>query len=162
MLTQTRLREVLNYEPETGKFTWRGRPCDKSFNTRRAGKPALIYVNEKGYLVGRVDKQLVRAHRAAFCWMLGYWPEQIDHINGVRSDNRWSNLREVNSYQQARNKKRRCDNTSGHVGLIFRNNRWMAFASNKYLGSFASKDEALAARRATEVAEGFHENHGRA
>lgn len=151
---------LYNSHPETGAFIWKPRG-EKSFDTRFAGKPALMYPNEKGYLTGRIDKRLVRAHRVAACYMLGHWPEQVDHINGQRADNRWSNLRPVGPYEQARNKKLRRDNTSGHVGLIFRSNRWMVFISNRYLGCFKTKEEAFNARRDAEAAEGFHENHGR-
>lgn len=159
-MERSRLLEVLRYDPESGALTWLPRPAAHSFNSRYAGKPAFTYSTEKGYLTGRVDRQLLRAHRVAFCIMTGRWPEQVDHVNGNPSDNRWANLREVGDYEQARNKKLNCRNKSGVPGVLFYANGWQVTCANRYVGRFSSKAAAISARRAAERAENFHPNHG--
>src|SRR5689334_23137294 len=87
-LTAVRLRELLRYDPGTGTFFRLAAP------TREAGKafnrPAAPYLHSNGYVVislGRVWR--VRAHQLAWLYMTGEWPEHdIDHINGIRTDNR--------------------------------------------------------------------------
>ena len=80
----------LDYDPETGKLTW-----------KKTGKKAGW--DKDGYI--RVGKLQIYAHRIAFYKMVGRWPEEIDHKNLVRSDNRWSNLREVTHTENCRNIK---------------------------------------------------------
>jgi hypothetical protein len=97
----------------------------------------------------------------------GYWPKEVDHINGDSCDNRLVNLREVNHQQNMRNAKRRSDNSSGATGVYYikATGRWIAQIRvdnrGRHLGAFNSFEEAVAARKAAEVALGFHENHGR-
>lgn len=82
----------LSYVPETGKLY-------------RREKEVGTYHKATGYFYLTFEGKLRLSHRIAFYLMTNRWPEQIDHINGDRSDNRWSNLREVNTRQQATNKK---------------------------------------------------------
>src|SRR5687767_8577743 len=103
-MTAAYLRQRLSYDPETGALTWRAVDGRKAWNTRWAGQPALNHKSEKGYLYGRLDGRHIKSHRAIFCIVEGRWPEQIDHIDGNRSNNRWANLREVTFAEQARNK----------------------------------------------------------
>lgn len=101
MITQDRLRELLHYDPDTGIFTrlvstgWRGKVGDV------AG-----YKNPDGYLVIMIDYKLYLAHRLAWLYTYGRFPEVTDHINGVRDDNRIVNLREVTNWENAQNKKK--------------------------------------------------------
>lgn len=98
--------------------------------------------------------------------MTGEDPNDIDHINGDPSDNRFVNLRNVSHQDNGRNMKLNKASTSGCPGVGFdkRRNVWCARIHlnyrNKFLGQFKSFDEAVAARRAAEVEFGFHENHG--
>ena len=80
----------LNYDPTSGEITW-----------KKNGKLAGWY--KDGYL--RVGKFQLYGHRIAFFIMEGYWPKEVDHINGVRSDNRWENLRDVSHLDNCRNLK---------------------------------------------------------
>ena len=98
LLTQNELKLVLNYNPETGIFTW----------IVNKGKIKIGDIagclNPKGYLKIKINYNQYFAHRLAFLYMTGEWPkEQIDHININKSDNRWCNLREANNGQNQSN-----------------------------------------------------------
>jgi len=96
------------------------------------------------------------------------WPQdEIDHINGIRTDNRLVNLRSVTHRENQKNIKRSTCNTSGRVGVRWEGHRskWRSAIKvdgrEKHLGSFDSFAEASAARKAAEIKYGFHKNHGR-
>jgi hypothetical protein len=100
--------------------------------------------------------------------MTGDFPEdQIDHINGVRSDNRWCNLRAVSRQENAKNKRTPSDNSSGVIGVCWdrREKKWRAeIQSGKVkhaLGHFPEFSDAVAARKKAERDLEFHKNHGR-
>ena len=89
-VTAEYLRETLDYDPETGHLTWRS---DRKF--AKAGDIAggiktrshrlsyvVIYLNGKNHY----------AHRLAFLWMTGEWPNEVDHLDGDGTNNAWSNL----------------------------------------------------------------------
>lgn len=93
-LLQAEARGRFSYEPETGKFT-----------DLKTGLPAGAKTPD-GYLVVSFKGKMVPLHRLAFAWMLGtYPPKQVDHVNGVRSDNRWCNLRPATAAQNGQNRK---------------------------------------------------------
>lgn len=154
-LTQERLREALDYDPATGAFTWRI-PRRGLFVGDRAG-----YVNKQGYTFIRVDGHLYLAHRLAFLWVDGAMPVIVDHINGDPADNRWANLRACTQRENTRNKRASKANTSGAKGVYWdaARGKWLAAIGidgrNKYLGRFATIDEAKAA-----YAVASHQLHG--
>lgn len=176
LLSQETLRTLLRYEPETGRLYWRERPLSmfsdanaaKAWNVRYAGKEALSALDSYGYRRGAIWGQSYRAHRVIFKWMTGEDPDQVDHINGIRDDNRWRNLRSVTQVENSRNARMPDRNTSGTVGVSWhvRTKRWRARIKvhQRYihLGNFPSKDLAIAARKAAERKYNFHPNHGRA
>ena len=94
-------------------------------------------------------------------------PETIDHINRVRDDNRWRNLRPVSQKENSRNQKIYSTNTSGISGVTWRKQdkvwRSTIGVANKvsHLGSFNNLFEACCVRKAAELKYGFHQNHGR-
>jgi hypothetical protein len=91
LVTPEIVREMLDYDPETGVLKWRVRPSQGV----RAGS-ATGCLREDGYLGVRIRMQTHLAHRLAWLWMTGDWPpsgHEIDHINTNRADNRWGNLR---------------------------------------------------------------------
>jgi hypothetical protein len=164
------LHKLLSYSPDTGALTWRARRDVKaSWNTRYAGKPALACIHEDGYRKGRIHRVLFRAHRVAWALHHGSWPElDIDHINGDRSDNRITNLRQVTRSENQRNMRLPSDNKSGVVGVYWSTARkkWVAEIRNaqgrkRHLGVFEDLEDAATARRAAELDEGYHQNHGR-
>ncbi len=172
------LRALLRYDPETGALFWRERSPEmfipswevaagkaQEWNARHAGKPVFT-TRTNGYLMGRVSSRALLAHRVAWAMHHGRWSEDyIDHINGVRDDNRLANLREVSVGENSRNCKRSSGNKSGVTGVFRCGDRWRAFITYRRtihrLGTFDTKEEATAVRKAAERRFGFHENHGR-
>ena len=172
------LSEALDYDPTSGVVAWKTRPmhhfCSRkswaSWNAVFAGK-AVGRISVAGYLVFQITTQqkvsTLKVHRVAWALHYGDWPkQQIDHVNGVRTDNRLVNLRDVSNFENARNHRRSSTNTSGYTGVTFhkRSGKWMAQINHKgqhhYLGVFQDIEEASAVRKAAADAFGFHPNHG--
>jgi hypothetical protein len=148
-ITADRLRELLDYNPETGAFVWK-----KSRRCIKAGSSAGT-LNSLGYIAIKVDGRLYRAHRLAWLWMTGtVSPKEIDHANRVRSDNRFCNLREATSAQNKHNASLRSNNTSGMKGVSYCKDRGKYVAQicvdgmHKNLGRFPTPEEAAAKYRA--------------
>jgi len=169
------LRKLLRYEPETGKLYWLERPREffgsdrlwRSWNTRYAGQEAFTADNGVGYRIGSIFGRHHLAHRVGWAIVHGQYPVVTDHINGDRSDNRLCNLRSIEGWQNALNSRLHARNTSGHVGVTWHApaQKWAAQLSYrgkaKFLGLFATKEEAIAARSSASAEYGFHPNHGR-
>lgn len=145
-LTHTRVRDLLDYDPETGKFFWR---VNISHGT--VGKEAGA-VHALGYVEVSIDTKSYKAHRLAWLYVFGHWPEhEIDHVNGVRDDNRLANLRQATRVQNMQNKTRYKSNKSGTIGVYFhkKTGKWVSAIQSagkrKHLGVFNSIDQASAA-----------------
>ena len=157
-LTAEIVRELLDYNPETGDFYWKyrdvkwfnsQRACN-SWNTKYAGnKTFCLYRNKYLGVVIFHKKRL--AHRIAWLYVHGEWPDgQIDHINNVRDDNRIINLRVVTANQNQHNQKRaqRDNKSSGLLGVTFNkaNKNWVANihikGKQKHIGCYDCKHEA--------------------
>jgi len=161
-ITQQDLKEILYYDPETGLFTW------KSFRGFKA-KQGSIAGNKKtdGYVKITLLGKKRSAHRLAFLYMTGSVPKQVDHINGLRDDNRWSNLRAATGPDNNRNQGMRSDNKSGVKGVCWLKDRckWVAqievLGRNNVIGYFPDLIGAeLAVRKAREELHGEFANHG--
>jgi len=167
-LTPGLLRSLLSFNAETGLFIWKSRPVEmftderaaRVWNTRYANREAFTCINKDGYRVGAIFYANVYAHRIAFLMVEGRRiPDglEIDHINGVRSDNRWINLRAVPRIINTRNRSR--SNSRIYPGIIERNGRFRASISVKgkpqYLGTFPTAQQAIAARQKAESELGF-------
>jgi len=112
MLTQERLKDSLSYNHENGIFTWIGR-VPKRYIGRKAG-----HVGQQGYRRMRIDGDRYMAHRLAFLFVYGIFPEyEIDHKNGNRDDNRIENLRQATRSENGQNQKKFKTNTSGFTGV---------------------------------------------
>lgn len=162
------IRERLDYDPETGVFVWRW--CEAmrvQWNARYAGTVAGAD-HPHGYRQIRIDGRKHLAHRMAWVIATGEWPDaDIDHISGIKTDNRLSNLRAVSHAENQRNQAVPKNNTSGTVGVCWDKalGKWhariKADGRHIHLGYFTGLADAVAARKAAEITYGFHANHGR-
>lgn len=150
MITVERLKEVIHYNSDTGILTWLKKPCPRANNIIGSEAGSL---NKDGYRRIMINRVLYRAHRLAFLYMEGYFPENdVDHINRIRDDNRWNNLRHVSRQCNSRNKGKQSNNTSGITGVSWHNRdkRWKAQIKvnqkNIYLGYFTTLRPAVQAR----------------
>lgn len=175
------LHSLLTLDGSTGRVHWRPRSashfCDKGhkaehicsyWNSRFAGKEALIAVDKDGYRYGSIQGVRTMAHRVIYAMHTGAWPQgQVDHINGNPADNRPANLRDVPRADNQRNMALTARNKSGFHGVSWREGkqRWQArirIAGREVsLGHFEQIEDAVAARKSMERALSYHENHGR-
>lgn len=181
MPSQEVLNQLLRYDAESGKLYWRERPAcffeggkypaDRAaaaWNGENAGKEAFISDDGAGYKTGAVFNKKYRAHRIIWRMITGDVPDQVDHADHDRSNNRWANLRSADQVANSRNMRLRDSNTSGVCGVHFarRERRWIAHITLrgrfKSLGSFPTKAAAMAARKDAEIRYSFHSNHGKA
>lgn len=119
-LTQARLKELLDYDPATGEFTWKVRRSGPKSKDGLAG----WFDKTTGYRRLGVNKKLYYTHQLAFLWMDGKLPDpglQVDHKNGNRADNRFANLRIVTPSVNAQNlRKSQTNNKSTGVLNVYR------------------------------------------
>lgn len=156
-LTQDHLKDRLRYDPSTGTFIWRERPNDKRWNVRYADRTAGTK-DTKGYIQIKVDSHRYLAHRLAWLYMTGAWPDNdIDHINGQCGDNRWCNIREATRTENMRNQTKVRKNTSSVTGVSWNRQRgkWESYIrvdrNKKHLGLFTVKQDAIDARQDAEL-----------
>lgn len=162
-ITQKQLKELLHYDEHTGVFTWIKRVA----NCIHIGDIADS-INDKGYICVKVSGKSYKAHRLAWLYMYGAFPEySIDHEDQVKHHNWIKNLREVDNQTNCKNRRVGKNNSSGCVGVSFqkKDNRWRAYINSKdgktkHLGMFIDLDNAIAARKSAEVIHGYHKNHG--
>jgi hypothetical protein len=174
------IRLLLQCNFETGDLIWRERPvwrfsdgaqsayqnC-RAWNGKHAGKAAFV-TNLNGYLVGRVFRHLIPAHRVVLAIKNGEWPpEHVDHIDGNPANNAIKNLRCVTVGENMRNSALREDNTSGCVGVSWnrRCGKWQAKITQdkktRFLGSFSEYKDAVSARHSAQEKLDFSERHGK-
>jgi hypothetical protein len=158
-LTAERLRELLDYEPETGVFRW---AVDRGPGRPRVGDAAgSADATKDGRIIIKIAGRKHKAHRLAWLSVTGAWPVgEIDHRDGNPANNAWANLREATRAENARNSKRPAHNRSGFKGVRPKpNGRWEAFITKDSrwitLGRFPTAEEAHAAYVAA-----AHEHHG--
>lgn len=175
------LAQVLNYNFSTGDLTWKVRPAETfrqqpsrtpthmaaAWNAKWAGKPAFATVAHNGYLKGAIDGQNYYAHRIIWKLVHGSEPDDIDHEDGDRTNNRIYNLASKSRAENLKNRRLSRNNTSGHHGVSYsrRNGLWCASINDEgravHLGWFRDKSAAVIARQQAEQRYGYHANHGR-
>jgi hypothetical protein len=139
-LTLEYLKSVLSYDPQTGQFHW--------IANKWEGRPAGT-VNSDGYIKIVVRLIDFKAHRLAWAFANNEMPPKamhIDHINGIKTDNRLANLRLCTAKQNCENAKRHKSNTVGLKGVSTCGNRFRAYICHNrkqhHLGVFSTPDEA--------------------
>jgi hypothetical protein len=143
-LTLERARELFNYNQDTGIFTRR-----KSLGPRAKATSVGGYT-DKGYVIIGVDGRSYKAHRLAWFFVHGSWPNhEIDHINGIKDDNRIANLRDATTATNQHNvRAAHLNNSSGFLGVCLdrRCKKFMAqikaSGKNIYLGRYTTPEEA--------------------
>lgn len=150
-LSGRRLRELVDYDWETGIFTRRVTLT----NSQKAGSVAGSKPNVNGYIMISIVGRLYYAHRLAWLYVYGMWPHgEIDHIDGNRSNNRLGNLRVCTTAENAQNSSIKSNNKSGFVGVYFdkATGRWRAqiktAGKTTQLGRFDTAENASAAYKA--------------
>lgn len=121
-ITADRVRELLNYDPETGLLTWR-------VNRSKAKAGSVAGIKYKHRIDVGIDGGLYRAHRIIWLFVYGKWPDKtIDHIDGDPHNNRLQNLRDVSNIVNCQNKHRApiSNKSSGLLGVSRNGNKWQA------------------------------------
>lgn len=151
-----KLKEIFTYDQISGNFTH-----NFSRGLRKAGD-VVGTINKGGYLQFQISGKIYLAHRLAWLYMTGDWPEgMIDHKDLDRKNNSWSNLRDVPRKVNARNGAIRKNNSSGFRGVSWnkQENKWYAYISVdgklKSLGRFLHKEDAILARMTAEKKYGY-------
>ena len=155
------LKSYLQYDPETGVFTWL-KKIGRSKRGKVAGTPML-----NGYISIGICGNKFLAHRLAWHMHFGRMPSgQIDHINHDRQDNRIANLREVSNQENARNSSLSRRSSTGVIGVSRNSNNGYFEAhvtvdgKKRHLGWFKRVEDAAKARQDADEAYGFHRLHG--
>jgi hypothetical protein len=145
ILTQARLKELLQYDPDTGCLVWRK-------TNRRAGTK-----HYSGYRNVFVDNRCYIEHRVIWVWVFGEWPDcDIDHVNRQRDDNRLVNLRLASRAENCQNQPIRRSNKSGVTGVYYHkaSQKWAAVinvgSKQRHLGTFECQEDAVSARLAAQ------------
>jgi len=172
------MRQILEYDANTGKLKWKKREewtfipragrspshMANAWNACFSGKDAFTAIAKNKYIRGSINGAGFYAHRVAWAIHFGMWPESdIDHVNGVRDDNRICNLRSVDRRENMKNRQMSSNNTSGIMGVSYSNRHklWSAQIGDTHIGWFSSKQEAQSKRKEAELRLGYHQNHGR-
>jgi len=158
-LTQDRLKELFYYDPVTGDFI-------RKVKSTCAKAGVCHCYDAKGYFRLWVNGRRYRLHRLMWFYMTGEWPDEIDHINHKRDDNRWCNLRNVSRSENQRNASLRKDNTSGYADIMWSKNhkKWVVRiqvnGSRGHHGYFQNIEDAVIKRNQLYKEHNFHPNHG--
>lgn len=166
-ITHEYVRSILDYDKETGVFTWKER--DKPFKLagQVAGAAMKRPNHNTDYWQIKILYRSIYAHRLAIFWVTGEWPEQVDHINGDGLDNRWVNLRDVSGTVNQQNIPLRKRNETGIHGVRWDGKRGYfqvtigVKGGTKSLGTTPDFFEACCRRKSAENQLGYHQNHGR-
>ena len=150
-LTREKLKEYLAYDINTGIFSWVERKGMRKPVGSEAG-----WVHPKGYRYIEFDGCAYFAHRLAFLYVLNRVPEQVDHKDRTKDNNRWLNLLPANNSTNQRNTGIRKTNTSGYKGVSYnkQKSKWIARITfrgvDTYIGAYQTREAAALARELKE------------
>jgi hypothetical protein len=143
-MNQQTLKQLLHYDSSTGHFTWLVSTAKRITVGNRAGSS-----HNKGYRVIKIDGKAYKEHRLAWLYIHGVFPNDcLDHINGVRHDNRIDNLREATNAENSQNRSKMKNNASGFIGVVWHKgaNKWSSQiykdGEKNYLGLFSTPESA--------------------
>lgn len=142
-LTQDFLRHVLHYDPLTGEWTWVN-PNPRARNIRKGDPAGTVRFDGRKQI--SVDNKSYLGSRLAWFYMTGVWPkEEVDHENRIKSDDRWTNLREATHSENMFNRDW-CERSGDLRGICKEGNQFRVIIGNKYLGYYKTLEEAIMAR----------------
>lgn len=143
MITQAELKQIANYDPETGAFTWKQRRCNAPIGS------VMGCIKPDGYRYIKLMGKNYKASRLAFLYMTGDMPPLVDHRDRVRDNDKWDNLREATVSENNINRTRDTERQAGVTWCKSRS-KWLATIKRngkmKNLGRFEEYDDAVAAR----------------
>ena len=145
MPTYDEIAERISYDPESGHFFQK----EVKFSNRPVGSRIGCLHKTKGYRYLSFKNTTLREQRVAFLLMTGSWPEgQVDHINRIKDDNRWINLRDVSPSENCQNRGKFKTNRSGYKGVVWQkySEKWQVLCRREgvqyYLGLFENLEDA--------------------
>lgn len=160
-ITQTNLLTIFTYDEVSGALTHR-------YTTVSGFQGELAtFDHQRGYLSVCIGKKQYLAHRIIYLMKTGKWPNHVDHINHIKKDNSWVNLRNVSQETNNRNMPQQGNSSTGVVGVSLHKptGKYRAYVSvkskAKHLGLFDSISDAKIAREAANKQYAYHQNHGK-
>ncbi len=148
IITQEKLKSILEYDSNTGIFIW----LNANSNRVKNGSIAGTLMN-KGYIHIKIQGKKYLAHRLAWLYVYGIWPLKfVDHKNNIRSDNRIDNLREATNSQNICNRTKQKNSTSGYKGIYWnkRDKIWIVQIKKNNIihrcGYFKNLEDAIIVR----------------
>jgi len=160
-ITQSKLQEVYDYNEDTGELKY------KITTANGFAGDLATQKHSAGYLAVAINRKSHLAHRVIFFYKNGYWPNMMDHINHIKTDNRWCNLREVNNQENTMNTSPQKNSDTGIIGVCLHKptNRYRAYImvnrKHIHLGLFDTIEEAANVRAKASKHYNFHSNHGK-
>ncbi|AMD43510.1 hypothetical protein HWA94_gp71 [Pseudomonas phage ZC08] len=153
------IKKILNYDRETGLLT-----LTRNQRTKLKGD-VVGQKHGEGYLSVVLNNKAVLVHRLIWFMETGEYPIQIDHINHIRDDNRWVNLREIIPRENQLNMSKRTSALGIQGVRQLKSGKFNAYimVNRKQinLGAYVDLNDAINARKEAEIFYGFHPNHGR-
>ena len=141
-ITHSKLKEVVEYDPVSGLFARLTR-----FSSNALIGPISIKPDSNGYIRVMLYGVRYKAHRLAWFYMTGEWPKNIDHKDGIRNNNKFSNLRSVTHKINCQNQRKpRTNNSAGALGVHYRRGKFVADIGvdgrTVHLGAFSNVEDA--------------------
>lgn len=157
IITQERLMELFKYDEQTGLLLV---VKNRKGSSKKVGSVAGS-ISKNGYVELDIDAKRYTVHRLAFLYMLGKFPNEVDHINMNKQDNRWCNLRDCSHVDNMQNTPKRSTSTTGFTGVYAYKNKFRAKINVNgkqiHLGEFATAIEASVVYSDAKLA--YHNKH---